>query len=184
MTGSLPPASRVAMSNTLGKRQPSIHAGSDLFNPLIFTTCWSSWVLSSLFYRWEELRQESGVTCHLPQRFSPFVPLSGAKDPTFSRIKDLTGSQLKEGLSLDQSRFRKEGLEPQVALEWLSLHLSHDTLVFSRSHPCFMSFRHIQLSPNNSWIKSAGSCSSSAQRLLFLLQEKWSTINCITCWAQ
>lgn len=183
MTGSLPPAHRIAMSNRLGKGQPSIHAGSDLFNPLIFTTCWSSWVLSSLFCRREELRQQSRVTCLLPGRFSPFLPLSGAKDPTFSRMKDLTGSQLKEGLPLDESRFSKEGFEVQVALEWLSLHLSQDSL-FSRSHPCFMSFRQIQLSPNNSWIKSAGSCSSSAQRLLFLLQEEWSSINCVTCWAQ
>lgn len=57
------------------------------------------------------------MTCLLPERFSPFVPLSGAKDPTFSIIKDLTITQLKEGLSLDQSRFRKEGFELQVVLE-------------------------------------------------------------------
>lgn len=183
MNGSLPPVSRVAMSNTLGKRQPSIHAGSDLFNPLMFTTCWSSWVLSSLFCRREELRQQSLVTCLLIERFSPFVPLNSAKDPTFSGLKNLTGSQLKEGLPLDQSRFRKEGFKLQVALEWLLLRVSHDSQ-FSHSHPCFMSFRQIQLSPDNSWIKIAGSCSSSAQHLLFLLQEEWSSINCITCWAQ
>lgn len=57
----------------------------------------------------------SRVTRLLPEWFSPFAPLSGAKDSTFSKIKDLPGSQLKEGL--DQPRFREEGFELQVALE-------------------------------------------------------------------
>ena len=105
------------------------------------------------------------------EKISPLAPITGAKDPTFSKIKGLIGSQLKERLPLDQSGFRKGGFRSQAARGCLSLHFSHDSQ-FSHSHPCFMSFRQIQLSPNNSWIKSAGSCLSSAKHLLFLLQEE------------
>lgn len=105
------------------------------------------------------------------ERISPLALLSGGKDTTCSKIMGLIGSQQKDRLPLDQSRFRKGKFRLQAALGCLSLHLSHDSQ-FSHSHPCFMSFRQIQLSPNNSWIKSAGSCSSSAKHLLFLLQEE------------
>lgn len=114
------------------------------------------------------------------ERVSSLAPLTGAKDPTFSKIKDLIGSQLKEGLPLDHPGFRKGGFRLQAALGCLSLHLSHESQ-FSRSHPCFMSFRQIRLSPNNSWIKSAGLCSPSAKHLLFLLQEDWSVLSSINC---
>lgn len=128
-------------------------------------------------------RAQAAKLCDLSfmtEKISPLAPLTGAKDRTFSKIKGLTGSQLKEGLLLDQSGFGKGGFRLQAALGYLSLHLSRGSQ-FSRSHPCFMSFRQIQLSPNNSCIKSSGSCSPSAKHLLFLLQEEWSMLSSINC---
>lgn len=48
-----------------------------------------------------------GDLSFVTERISPLAPLTGAKDPTFSKTKGLTGIQLEEGLLSDQSGFRK-----------------------------------------------------------------------------
>lgn len=67
------------------------------------------------------------MTCLSPQRVSPSAPLTSAKDPAFSQIKGLTGSQLKEGLPLDQSVSGKENLDPRLPWD-ASRCTSHMTL--------------------------------------------------------
>lgn len=100
------------------------------------------------------------------ERISLLALLSGAKNPTFSEIKGLNGSQLKEMMPLDQSGFRKGDLDHRLPQD-ASCCNSHMTVL-----TLTLLFHVFQNSPNDLWIKSVGSCSSSAKHLLFLLQEK------------
>lgn len=48
------------------------------------------------------------------EMISPLALLSGAENPTYSKIKGLIGSQLKEGMPSDQSGFRKGDLDHRL----------------------------------------------------------------------